>query len=102
MSRLSSGGEPKVLLFGEAPDQARFKREAELRTELSHPGIVRYVAPDLAMSSGSALRSSAKPELGGPLAFSSARRAHRRATQRRWPSRASAPTAPDPSGPGCA
>jgi eukaryotic-like serine/threonine-protein kinase len=34
----------KVLLDPEAPEAARFSREATVLAELSHPGIVRYVA----------------------------------------------------------
>jgi eukaryotic-like serine/threonine-protein kinase len=46
-------GEPvavKVLLEGRAPDHLRFAREAGVLAELSHPGIVRYVAHGLTPS----------------------------------------------------
>src|SRR5437762_9810140 len=37
----------KVLLAGRPTDHHRFVREAEVLAELSHPGIVRYVAHGL-------------------------------------------------------
>src|SRR5262245_2561749 len=44
----------KVLLEGRKNDDARFKREADVLSDLRHPGIVQYVAHDLTTSGGKA------------------------------------------------